>query len=67
MARSKDAWFTVVPSGKDGFLHPKSNWAFAFDSGKPFRGIGENIGWESRKSDDSKFFKNLQEKPKYDL
>ncbi|MES2376191.1 MAG: DUF5060 domain-containing protein [Bacteroidota bacterium] len=66
VARSKDAVFTVAPSGKDGFLHSKSNWAFAFDSGKPFRGIGENIGWESRKSDDSKFFKDLQEKPKYD-
>jgi hypothetical protein len=65
VARSKDAWFTAVPSGKDGFLHSKTNWVFAFDSGKPFRGIGENIGWESRKNDDSKFFKALHENTKY--
>ncbi|MES2278120.1 MAG: DUF5060 domain-containing protein [Bacteroidota bacterium] len=57
--------FTSYPSKKNGFLHAKSNWAFEFDNGKPFRGIGENIGWESRKNDDSKFFKALHELPKY--
>jgi hypothetical protein len=66
VAHSKDGAFISFPSGKNGFLHPKNNWEFQFDNGKPFRGIGENIGWESRKSDDSKFFRELQQKPKYD-
>ncbi|GAA4099292.1 DUF5060 domain-containing protein [Mucilaginibacter panaciglaebae] len=66
VARSKDATFIAAASDKSGFLHPKNNWEFQFDNGKPFRGIGENIGWESRKSDDSKFFRELQQKPKYD-
>ncbi|MDB5157243.1 MAG: glycoside hydrolase, catalytic core [Mucilaginibacter sp.] len=65
-SRSKEGSFTVEPSGKNGFLHLKNNWEFQFDNGKPFRGIGENIGWESRKSDDSKFFSELHQKPKYD-
>lgn len=66
VARSKDATFVALASDKNGFLHPKNNWEFQFDSGKPFRGIGENIGWESRKSDDSKFFRELHQKPRYD-
>lgn len=43
-------------------MHTKSNWILAFDNGQPFRGIGENICWESRDNDDSKFFKKLHEK-----
>lgn len=62
---SKTSYFIVRPSTKNGFLHPHNNWEFSFDNGKPFRGIGENIGWESRAHDDSKFFKDLHEKPKY--
>ncbi|KQN36122.1 hypothetical protein ASE92_08280 [Pedobacter sp. Leaf41] len=46
-------------------MHAGSNWAFRFDNGDPFRGIGENICWESRDDDDSKFFKALHENPKY--
>jgi len=61
----KPGVFTSYASKKNGFLHAKNNWTFAFDNGKPFRGIGENIGWESRKNDDSKFFKALHEKDKY--
>ncbi len=57
--------FTVETSGKKGFLHPKNNWELAFDNGTPFRGIGENICWESRDNDDSKYFKALHENPKY--
>jgi hypothetical protein len=63
--RSKEGEFTSSPSNRNGFLHPKNNWEFEFDNGKPFRGIGENICWESRKNDDSKFFKALHEQPKY--
>lgn len=62
---STPASFSVTPSSSNGFLHAKNNWIFQFDNGKPFRGIGENIGWESRANDDSKYFKELHEKPKY--
>lgn len=48
-----------------GILHKKNDWIFQYDNGKPFRGIGENIAWESRDSDDSEFFKTLHEDPKY--
>ncbi len=39
--------FKVLPNGKDGFLRKSSNNPFylVFDSGKPFFGIGHNIGW----------------------
>lgn len=64
-ASSKPATFTAKPSKKPGILHARNNWTFQYDNGKPFRGIGENIGWESRANDDSKFFKALHEKSKY--
>jgi hypothetical protein len=57
--------FTAYASAKNGFLHLGDNWAFRFDNGKPFRGVGENICWESRSNDDSKYFKALHEMPKY--
>lgn len=57
--------FYVRPSDKNGFLHPDNNWVFRFDNGKLFRGIGEDIGWESRAHDDSKYFKTLNENQKF--
>ena len=48
------------PFGK-GILHVNGNWTLRFDDGTLFRGIGENICWESRTNDDSKFFKALHE------
>ena len=57
--------FNVAKSKRDGFLHVKDFWTMQFDSGKPFRGVGENICWESRANDDSRFFKELHEQPKY--
>ena len=57
--------FNITGSKKRGILHAGSNWAFRFDNGEAFRGIGENICWESRDNDDSKFFKALHENPKY--
>jgi len=47
---TNDYSLEVAPSAGNGFLHknPNSNWSFLFDSGKSFRGIGENVGWESR-------------------
>lgn len=62
---SAAGFFLAEGSTSDGILHQKNNWTLVFDSGKPFRGIGENIGWESRTNDDSKYFKELHEKPKY--
>lgn len=44
-----------------GFLHTADNWTLRYDDGTPFRGIGENICWESRANDDSKYFKALHE------
>ncbi|HEY3401752.1 MAG TPA: cellulase family glycosylhydrolase [Ohtaekwangia sp.] len=43
------------PSGKDGILHIGDYWTFRFDSGKPFRGIGENVGWEARSFENKKW------------
>ena len=65
ISTSKTANFIVKPSDGNGILHVKNNWVMQFDNGKPFRGLGENIGWESRASDDSKFFKALHEDSKY--
>jgi hypothetical protein len=57
--------FKVASSNEKGFLHPGSNWVLKFDNGKPFRGIGENIGWESKINDANKFIKTVDENPKY--
>lgn len=59
--RSPEQSFRAASSQKRGFLHPKSDWVLRFDNGEVFRGVGENICWESRSSDDSKFFKDLHE------
>ena len=48
--------------GSHGILHPGDNWVFRYDDGTPFRGVGENLCWESRENDDSKFFKELHER-----
>ena len=57
--------FTVAPSQARGFLRPAGPWIFRFDNGEPFRGIGENLCWESRSNDDSRFFKGLNEDPRF--
>jgi len=44
-----------------GILHANDNWTFKYDDGTLFRGVGENICWECRDEDDSKFFKELHE------
>jgi hypothetical protein len=62
---SRQATFVALTSSGKGILHLHDNWTFKFDNGAPFRGIGENICWESRAEDDSKFFKELHEKEKY--
>ena len=51
----------VSKSGRSGILHVNDNWTLKYDNGELFRGIGENLCWESRTSDDSKFFKELHQ------
>ena len=40
--------FTVTESDKNGFLqiNPDSYYTFKYSSGKTFRGVGMNLGWE---------------------
>lgn len=45
---TKSKQFTVISTAHDGFIHKNNNWTFVYDSGRPFRGIGENVGWEAR-------------------
>ncbi|MBU2884735.1 glycoside hydrolase family 5 protein [Gilvimarinus agarilyticus] len=51
---SAKSTFEVSGSSSDGFLHVNDFWTLKFDSGKPFRGIGENVGWESRNYENPK-------------
>jgi hypothetical protein len=50
-------YLTVSDSNKDGFLHlnPKSYYFMQYDSGKPFRGIGENVCWNPRPEEDQTY------------
>ncbi len=59
------AKFSAGASPKKGFLQLNNNWSFKFDNGEIFRGIGENIGWEARVNDDSRYFKTLHENPRF--
>lgn len=55
--------FLKVKAGKGhGILHTNDNWTLRYDDGTLFRGIAENICWESRDKDDSKFFSELHER-----
>ena len=45
------ASFTVTNSTRDGIIHknPSGSYYFwQFDSGKAFRGVGENVAWDTR-------------------
>ncbi|MCR5890904.1 DUF5060 domain-containing protein [Hymenobacter sp. J193] len=47
--------FSVGAGRKPGFLHPHNLYTFRFDDGTLFRGVGENVAWESRSFEDQKF------------
>jgi hypothetical protein len=47
--------FVVSRGRKPGFLHKNDLYTFRFDNGQLFRGIGENVAWESRSFEDQKF------------
>jgi len=51
---SKEKTFTSNDSQSEGFLRVNNYWTLKFDSGKPFRGIGENIASNPR-SDTAKY------------
>jgi hypothetical protein len=55
VATSTEKQFNVNSSAGNGIIHKNSNWTFTYDSGKPFRGIGENIGWEARSYENQKY------------
>ena len=60
-ADMEDISLLVRVSDAKGFLRPRDNWTFQYDSGEPFRGIGENLCWESRTQDDNPHLKELHE------
>lgn len=60
-SESAPATFKSRRSKLGGILHVRDNWTLAYDNGKPFRGVGINLCWESRTQDDSKFFSDLHE------
>lgn len=53
--------FTVGKGADKGFLRVRDPWLLQFDNGELFRGVGENLAWENRDTDDSQFFKSLHE------
>jgi hypothetical protein len=55
MDETDPASFKSVKSDKKGILRPNDYWTFKYDNGKPFRGIGENIGWDPRSYDNQKY------------
>jgi hypothetical protein len=65
VSSSQKAEFKVKASKDKGFLNANDFWTFRYDNGELFRGIGENICWESRDEDDSKYFKALQEDKRF--
>jgi hypothetical protein len=66
-AVSRDDSLEVEPATGRGFLHAADAWTFRFDDGERFRGIGENLCWEARTKDDSKFFAALHENPRFNF
>jgi len=63
--RSAELHFTVQASAAHGFLRPNDTWSFRYDDGTLFRGLGENLCWESREKDDSRYFSRLHEHPRF--
>lgn len=58
---SSPAKFKSRRSRANGILHVHDNWTLVYDNGKPFRGVGINLCWESRTKDDSKYFSELHQ------
>lgn len=58
---SKPFKLNVTDSDAKGFLHPHDLWTLQYDNGELFRGVGENICWESRDTDDNPFARQYNE------
>ena len=54
-ATTQPAEFSALRGTKKGFLHKNGLWTFRFDNGELFRGVGENVAWESRAFEDDKW------------
>jgi hypothetical protein len=65
ISQSEPATFAAAKSDKKGILRPNDLWSFRYDNGEIFRGIGQNICWEARANDDSRYFKELHENPRF--
>ena len=61
VSESEAGKFKARRSRLNGILHVRDNWTLVYDNGKPYRGVGINLCWESRAQDDSRFFKELHE------
>lgn len=61
VSESASVSLKVASGDGHGILHTNDNWTLRYDDGTLFRGIAENICWESRDRDDSKFFSKLHE------
>lgn len=61
VSESAEGEFRSRRSRLNGILHVRDNWTLVYDNGKPFRGVGINLCWESRTRDDSKFFSELHQ------
>ncbi|HVW15195.1 MAG TPA: DUF5060 domain-containing protein [Mucilaginibacter sp.] len=56
--KSKKDSFVSAADNRKGFLHKNNLWTFKFDNGELFRGIGENVAWESRAFEKDKWTYN---------
>ena len=61
VGESEEGILNVSGTAGHGILHPNDDWTLKYDDGTLFRGVAENICWESRSNDDSRFFKDLHE------
>lgn len=55
VSNSAKAAFIALAGKKSGFLHKNDLYTFRFDNGELFRGIGENVAWESRSFENPKW------------
>ncbi|RFS21752.1 DUF5060 domain-containing protein [Chitinophaga silvatica] len=53
--QSTTSEFSVNNSKGKGFLHKNDLWTFRFDNNELFRGVGENVAWESRSFENDKW------------
>lgn len=61
-AESPAQSLVVRKSSSKGFLHPRDCWTLQYESGEPFRGVGENLCWESRAADDNPHLSELHQR-----